>query len=216
VLPPTTAGPLQPDAKLEDDGASKIPTMRNVALTPPYFSYGGYASLRQVLKFYNRGGNRRQITGPGSPEAHGSACATGDDTGSGPDGNHPYPISVADCNTNTTGLMTPLGMSDCDANGTVTCDTATDDLSAVARFLRSLTDPRVQCDRSPFDHPQLFVTAGHLVADRNHDGRADDSVFPLPAVGQLGYSASSGYCIPNAGDLFAPGMQARSGGPKAP
>ena len=111
--------------------------------------------------------------------------------------------------------MTSLGLSDCDANGTVTCDPASDDLSAVVRFLQSLTAPRVQCDSTPFDHPQLFVTAGHRAADRNHDGRADDNAFAFPAIGRQGYSASSGYCIPNAGDLFAPGMQARSGGPRA-
>ena len=38
-------------AKLESDGATKIPSVRNAALTPPYFSYGGYATLRQVMKF---------------------------------------------------------------------------------------------------------------------------------------------------------------------
>ncbi len=31
-----------------------------------------------------------------------------------------------------------------------------------------------------------------------------------------GYAPSSGLCIPNAGDLFAPGMQARSGGSRVP
>jgi hypothetical protein len=74
----------------------------------------------------------------------------------------------------------------------------------------------VQCDAAPFDHPQLFVTNGHTKTDRNHDGRADDITFALPAVGASGYSTTSGYCIPNSGDLFAPGMQARSGGARVP
>jgi hypothetical protein len=43
---------------------------------------------------------------------------------------------------------------------------------------------------------------------------ADDVTFALPAVSAAGYTPKSGYCIPNAGDLFAPGMQARSGGLK--
>jgi hypothetical protein len=40
--------------------------------------------------------------------------------------------------------------------------------------------------------------------------------FLLPAVGAEGYEPSSGLCIPNAGDLFAPGMQGRVGGVRVP
>lgn len=212
-------------SKLEVDSSAKVPILRNVALTPPYFSWGGYPSLRQVLKLYNRGGNRRDITSAGSPDAHGSDCSSGDDSGSGPDGNHPWPVHATDCNTNTTGTILPLGLSDCEAEvGTFprsacvakgqTVDT--DDLAALVRFLKSLTDPRVQCDMAPFDHPSMTVFNGHKVADANHDGKADDITFTLPAVGAGGYAHNSGYCVPNAGDLFAPGMQSRSGGPKAP
>jgi hypothetical protein len=118
--------------------------------------------------------------------------------------------------TQPTGLILPLGLSDCDAPiGSVprqVCDTrgqnvTNDELAALERFLKSLTDPRVQCDQAPFDHPQLKVFNGHL--------EADDVTFALPAVGAAGYTPKLGYCIPNAGDLFAPGMQARSGGLKA-
>jgi cytochrome c peroxidase len=210
-------GRVNDDAKLESDGATKIPTVRNVALNPPYFSYGGYASLRQVMKFYNRGGNRRQITAENQAlEAHGSDCTSGDDTGSGADGNQPYPIETADCNTNVTGLIQPLGLLDCDLNGEVTCDVATDDLSAVVRFMESLSDQRVQCDRAPFDHPALLLTVGHDQALGEIAGAARDRRFELPAVGAEGYDPSSGFCIPNAGDLFAPGMQARVGGERLP
>jgi len=38
-------------------GSFKTPTLRNVALTAPYFHNGGYLTLRQVVEFYNRGGN---------------------------------------------------------------------------------------------------------------------------------------------------------------
>lgn len=207
--------------KLEADGAAKAPTLRNVALTPPYFSWGGYPSLRQVLKTYNRGMNRRDILAAGSPEAHGSSCTHGDDSGTGPDGNQTWPLADDDCNTNTTGLIVPLGLSDCDANGSPNpaClahgdSVDTDDLAALTRFLKSLTDRRVQCDQAPFDHPELHVIDGQRPTDVNHDGLADDIVFDFPAVGSPGYSTSSGYCIPNEGNLFAPGMQARSGGPR--
>lgn len=205
------------EAKLESDGATKIPTVRNVALNPPYFSYGGYASLREVMKFYNRGGNRRQITAENQAlEAHGSACTSGDDSGSGLDGNQPYPVAASDCNTNVTGLMQPLGLLDCDSNGDVTCDVATDDLSAMVRFMESLTDRRVQCDEAPFDHPSLTLTVGHDAELGEIAGAAKDRRFELPAVGAGGYDASSGFCIPNAGDLFAPGMQGRVGGARFP
>ena len=210
-------GAANTTAKLESDGATKIPTIRNVALNPPYFSYGGYGSLRQVMKFYNRGGNRRQITADNQAiEAHGSRCTSGDDSGSGADGNRPFPIEDADCSTNVTGLMQPLGLLDCDANGSVTCDVATDDLSAMVRFMESLTDTRVQCDRAPFDHPSLTLNVGHLAEPGELEGAAADDQFVLPEIGAAGYDASSGFCIPNEGDLFAPGMQGRVGGGAAP
>jgi hypothetical protein len=39
------------------DGAFKIPSLRNVALTAPYFRNGDALTLRQVVDFYSRGGN---------------------------------------------------------------------------------------------------------------------------------------------------------------
>ncbi len=41
------------------DGAFKTSTLRNIALTAPYFHNGGYATLEQVVEFYNRGANHR-------------------------------------------------------------------------------------------------------------------------------------------------------------
>jgi cytochrome c peroxidase len=38
------------------DGAFKTPSLRNVALTAPYFHNGSAANLRQVVQFYDRGG----------------------------------------------------------------------------------------------------------------------------------------------------------------
>jgi cytochrome c peroxidase len=184
------------------DGTSKAPSMRNVALTPPYFADGSHASLRQVLKFYNRGGNRRDI-GDGVSDAydkHGTGCTTGDDTGTGPDGEGKYPLAgVTDCSSNTSVAIRPLGLTNIQ-------------LTELEAFLKSLTDPRVQCDKAPFDHPSLHVINGHLNEDRNNDGRADERVFELPAVGAGGYATNSGLCVPNAADLFAPGMQSRAGG----
>jgi len=39
------------------DGAFKVPSLRNVALTAPYFHNGDVLTLRQVVEFYSRGGN---------------------------------------------------------------------------------------------------------------------------------------------------------------
>ncbi|MEZ5384043.1 MAG: cytochrome c peroxidase [Prosthecobacter sp.] len=39
------------------DGAFKTPTLRNIELTAPYFHNGGQRTLRQVVEFYNRGGD---------------------------------------------------------------------------------------------------------------------------------------------------------------
>jgi len=39
------------------EGAFKIPSLRNVALTAPYFHNGDARTLREVIEFYSRGGN---------------------------------------------------------------------------------------------------------------------------------------------------------------
>jgi cytochrome c peroxidase len=48
---------VSPFERVAVDGAFKTPTLRNVTLTAPYFHNGGYATLRSVVEFYNRGGN---------------------------------------------------------------------------------------------------------------------------------------------------------------
>lgn len=48
---------VNPNERVAVDGAFKTPGLRNVALTAPYFHNGGYATLRSVVEFYNRGGN---------------------------------------------------------------------------------------------------------------------------------------------------------------
>jgi hypothetical protein len=50
--------PIRPEfQRVAVDGAFKTPGLRNVELTGPYFHNGGMATLRQVVQFYNRGGN---------------------------------------------------------------------------------------------------------------------------------------------------------------
>jgi cytochrome c peroxidase len=45
------------DERIAADGAFKTPGLRNIELTGPYFHNGGQLTLRQVVDFYNRGGD---------------------------------------------------------------------------------------------------------------------------------------------------------------
>ena len=40
----------------KDKGAFKVPTLRNIAMTPPYMHTGTFNSLDEVVDFYNKGG----------------------------------------------------------------------------------------------------------------------------------------------------------------
>ena len=42
-------------------GAFKVPSLRNIELTAPYFHNGGQATLKQAVQFYNRGGDFRDL-----------------------------------------------------------------------------------------------------------------------------------------------------------
>lgn len=48
-----------------DAGKFRIPSLRNVALTAPYFHDGSARTLREVLEFYNRGGDVHSHQSPG-------------------------------------------------------------------------------------------------------------------------------------------------------
>jgi cytochrome c peroxidase len=45
-------------------GSAKVPTLRNVELTGPYFHNGGKLTLRQVINFYSHGGDFPVTNGP--------------------------------------------------------------------------------------------------------------------------------------------------------
>jgi cytochrome c peroxidase len=55
VVTPCT--PVTGDTRDVVDGSFKVPSLRNVELTGPYFHNGGQATLEQVVAFYNRGGD---------------------------------------------------------------------------------------------------------------------------------------------------------------
>jgi cytochrome c peroxidase len=128
--------PIQPAfQRVAVDGAFKTPGLRNVELTGPYFHNGGMATLRQVVQFYNRGGNF--------------------------------------CRFNRRDLdphITPLGLSE-------------EQEEQLVAFMVSLTDPRVQYQAAPFDHPELRIP---------EDGLDTVGTRTIKAVGARGASQALG------------------------
>jgi cytochrome c peroxidase len=55
--------PVSSDMRDAVDGSFKVPSLRNVELTGPYFHNGGQATLEQVVEFYNRGGDSQGTFG---------------------------------------------------------------------------------------------------------------------------------------------------------
>jgi cytochrome c peroxidase len=53
--PPMTIG-----ERTLTEGTFKVPSLRNLELTAPYFHNGGQRTIRQVVEFYNRGGDFRE------------------------------------------------------------------------------------------------------------------------------------------------------------
>ncbi len=155
------------------DGAFKVPTLRNVALTAPYFHNGGQATLRQVVEFYNRGGDRR---GP-----------NGDDTTGTGDNGEGRPVKSGMGGSNLDPDIEQLDLSE-------------SEITNLVEFLKALTDPRVACHRAPFDHPELKITDGHFET-LPLKTRLRDRKLKLIAVGAAGVKKA--WCDPNTGDLFA-------------
>ena len=52
--------PVAATERITADGAFKTPGLRNIELTAPYFHNGGQLTLRDVVDFYNRGGDFRE------------------------------------------------------------------------------------------------------------------------------------------------------------
>ena len=50
-----------------DRGAFRTATLRNVTQTAPYMHTGGFITLRDVLEFYNRGGDNSGFSGTKHP-----------------------------------------------------------------------------------------------------------------------------------------------------
>ena len=217
---PTLTRQQADDEVLKTDAAFKTPGLRNVALTPPYFHYGGYSTLEQVIDFYARGGSRRDVMiADNAPyEGYAGPKVSGDTSGTGPNGDMPAPVHMdpafdgrfgRNVDDAVTELNLRLGVVADDPNTPQDEDQEYGKRALVA-FLKTLTDPRVQNDKAPFDHPDLTVPVGHYPYDNDGDGRADEIRVRIPECGQDGYTATyPEFIIPNSGNLFASGMQNR-------
>ncbi len=153
-------------ADLGNDGAFKIPSLRNVALTAPYFHNGGESTLEDVIDFYFRGGNFRSL-----------------------DAEQAYPIIGYSADRGDESPITGLGILSGELLDSGPGLDDADKASLVA-FLKALTDERVLYRKAPFDHPQLFIHAGHVgdnvYVETDEDGQAKDIVVEIPAVGAEG------------------------------
>jgi len=165
------------------DGAFKIPTLRNVALTAPYFHNGSESTLEDVIDFYFRGGNyRREDAANGHPivgfnvDRTEESLITGLGILSGPKHDTPAGTGLNAVDVN------PDGLDD-------------EDKGHLVDFLKALTDERVVYNRAPFDHPQIRISNGHVTGTNNRNvitkmtrGVAKDESFVLEAVGANGNS----------------------------
>ncbi len=182
------------------DGSFKVPILRNVGLTPPYFHNGGRASLQEVVDFYSRGGDRRgpmnaDTTGyPLSDQAIGTLLNGAD-----------IPANLAQApnsfgQTNSTNLAPLNGDQNTNVgNAGNTPRFSQDEKDALVAFLLTLTDPRVACHSEVFDHPELILFLGNNPVPREPGSPlAQDIKVRFPAVGRRGLAT----CFPNTGDLF--------------
>jgi cytochrome c peroxidase len=167
---PDTFGPLS--QRVVVDGAFKVPTLRNVGLTAPYFHNGGQGTLLQVVQFYSRGGDARNVTG-------------GDTSGSGVLGEDSLSAPASGSNLHPLQFRRNL--------------TTRQQLDLVF-FLKSLTDDRVRCHAAPFDHPELTVSHGSLpTPGQGADGRAAELTVTVAATGALGIDPAKCAQMPNVG-----------------
>src|SRR5216683_3233365 len=167
---PGNFGPLT--QRVAVDGTMKIPSLRNVAQTAPYFHNGGEGTLAQVVQFYSRGGDVRSVAG-------------GDTSGSGPLGESDL-LSVAASGSNLGDKIKSRNLSG-------------KDQAALVAFMKSLTDDRMRCHAAPFDHPELTVSNGNDPAAAPNGANAAEKTITVAAVGKNGIDAAKCASIANDG-----------------
>lgn len=190
-------------------GAFKAPPLRNVELTGPYFHTGSYLTLRQVVDFYERGGDF-PLTNRESRDPHmvnllfqafafgpsqGGNLVTPFDCSTDPPTDAAYPLvpgSAADRCSIFSYLIGSFGdglpdtvflydaMPDTDHPLTPEYATVEDAKNALVKFMLALTDPRVKLEKAPFDHPEIFVPIDAAAPDNTGGPRQLMSQVGVP------------------------------------
>jgi cytochrome c peroxidase len=191
--------PVVSDERDSVDGAFKTPTLRNVELTGPFFHNGGQATLTQVIEFYNRGGDRKDLYQQ-DPDCGGAKMTvdsygnsvvapdqvTGliDDSGFLP-GTLGYGSNIAPDIAGTKEILDTTCNPGQQPQETLNLTST--DVSDLVAFMKALTDERVRWEKAPFDHPSLKIPNGHI-GDENKVSLnpATDQWLLLPAVGAAG------------------------------
>lgn len=145
------------------NGADKVPHLRNIELTGPYFHTGSYLTLGQVVEFYMRGGDfpltNAEDRDPNLVAIDVQAFGFGTTIGLPPQFQDGIPDSVA-----AYGPMPDQDPPGCNedpfvaANCTPEPATSTPAEARVAlvKFMLALTDERVAFRKAPFDQPEIF------------------------------------------------------------
>ena len=178
------------------NGAFKVPHLRNVELTGPYFHTGSYLTLRQVTDFYIRGGDfpitNSEDRDPNLVDVRVQAFGFGGTSELVPiniDG-VPDSFSIYDAMPDSDHPNTPEPATSTPENA----------IESIVKFLLSLTDDRVKFERAPFDHPEIFVPIDGT-APENTGGRAamaaDPTFRQVPASGSGGIATA----LPNFLDI---------------
>ena len=115
----------------------------------------------------------------------------GDSRGGNRQGNCPNDTTSTDGNGD--------GVDECNLDPDITAlELTAHEKAALVAFLKALTDERLACESAPFDHPGLSVSNGHTIFDKDTDGRADDRLIFIQAIGKKGFNS----CLTNSGNLF--------------
>ena len=189
--------PVVTDERDAVDGAFKTSSLRNVELTGPFFHNGGQATLEQVVQFYNRGGDRKDLfqidSNCGGALVIGGIVAGDPNTGLIDDsgflgGASGQASNLAPDMAGAKDLLTTV----CNPGQPPqeTLNLSSSDVSDIVAFLKALTDDRVRWEKAPFDHPSLTIPNGHVGNENKVTGNpAVGQTLTLPAVGAKGRQA---------------------------
>lgn len=143
------------------NGAAKVPQLRNVELTGPYFHTGSYLTLRQTVDFYMRGGDFPVTNAADRDPNLVDVDVQAFGFGSTLDLDPAFLDGIPDVTTQYGAMpdTNPPGCQGDALNCTPEPPTSTPEQAKIAlvKFLLSLTDERVAFRRAPFDQPEIFV-----------------------------------------------------------